>query len=100
MPPCRPAPGRYCTGGIRCDVYSTFLRKKGFNNLYTLEGGVQNYLRQEGPDFWKGSLVSGAGCTPLGGACMSTAAEQTRREGLCPSYRVSAMLLQGVCEAW
>lgn len=46
----------YCTGGIRCDVYSTFLRRKGFNNLYTLEGGVQNYLRQEGGDHWKGSL--------------------------------------------
>ncbi|KXZ46989.1 hypothetical protein GPECTOR_39g483 [Gonium pectorale] len=46
----------YCTGGIRCDVYSTFLRKKGYNNLYTLEGGVQNYLRQEGGAHWKGSL--------------------------------------------
>ena len=32
---------RYCTGGIRCDVYSTFLRSKGFTNLYTLEGGIQ-----------------------------------------------------------
>ncbi|EFJ51382.1 hypothetical protein VOLCADRAFT_103426 [Volvox carteri f. nagariensis] len=46
----------YCTGGIRCDVYSTFLRHKGYNNLYTLEGGVQNYLRQEGGAHWKGSL--------------------------------------------
>jgi hypothetical protein len=34
-------PQMYCTGGIRCDVYSTFLRQKGFNQLYTLEGGVQ-----------------------------------------------------------
>lgn len=46
----------YCTGGIRCDVYSTYLRKKGFNNLYTLEGGVHNYLRQEGDEGWNGSL--------------------------------------------
>ena len=46
----------YCTGGIRCDVYSSFLKKKGFNNLYTLEGGIQNYLRTEGPDHWRGSL--------------------------------------------
>jgi predicted sulfurtransferase len=38
----------YCTGGIRCDVYSAFLRKKGFKNLYTLEGGVQGYLRARG----------------------------------------------------
>lgn len=43
-------------GGIRCDVYSAHLRDKGFTNLYTLEGGVQNYLRQEGHAMWDGSL--------------------------------------------
>ena len=47
---------RYCTGGIRCDVYSTFLRSKGFKNLYTLEGGIQNYLHEQGAQHWDGSL--------------------------------------------
>jgi predicted sulfurtransferase len=46
----------YCTGGIRCDVYSAYLKRKGFNKLYTLEGGIQNYMKQEGLDHWKGSL--------------------------------------------
>lgn len=46
----------YCTGGIRCDVYSTFLRQQGFDNLYTLEGGIQNYLEEESSEHWKGSL--------------------------------------------
>jgi predicted sulfurtransferase len=46
----------YCTGGIRCDVYSAFLKQRGYNNLYTLEGGVQNYLANAGGDHWKGSL--------------------------------------------
>ncbi|KAL6638614.1 hypothetical protein ACP70R_023725 [Stipagrostis hirtigluma subsp. patula] len=46
----------YCTGGIRCDVYSTILRKKGFRNLYTLEGGVSNYLKTEGSAGWVGNL--------------------------------------------
>jgi predicted sulfurtransferase len=46
----------YCTGGIRCDVYSTFLRQQGFESLYTLEGGVQNYLESEGSAGWNGSL--------------------------------------------
>uniref|UniRef100_A0A0D3FRP9 Rhodanese domain-containing protein n=2 Tax=Oryza TaxID=4527 RepID=A0A0D3FRP9_9ORYZ len=45
----------YCTGGIRCDVYSTILRKKGFRNLYTLKGGVSNYLK-EGSAGWVGNL--------------------------------------------
>nr|CAD1819050.1 unnamed protein product [Ananas comosus var. bracteatus] len=46
----------YCTGGIRCDVYSTILRQKGFRNLYTLSGGVSNYLKSEGPAEWLGNL--------------------------------------------
>uniref|UniRef100_A0A803MP66 Rhodanese domain-containing protein n=1 Tax=Chenopodium quinoa TaxID=63459 RepID=A0A803MP66_CHEQI len=46
----------YCTGGIRCDVYSTILRQKGFKNLFTLKGGVSNYLKKEGPEKWVGNL--------------------------------------------
>ncbi|KAJ4961029.1 hypothetical protein NE237_020939 [Protea cynaroides] len=46
----------YCTGGIRCDVYSTILRQKGFQNLYTLKGGVSHYLQTEGPVEWVGNL--------------------------------------------
>lgn len=46
----------YCTGGIRCDVYSTILRDKGFKNLYTLKGGVSNYLKSEGSAEWVGNL--------------------------------------------
>eukprot|EP00873_Tetraselmis_striata_P040615 jgi/Tetstr1/460879/TSEL_006037.t1 len=46
----------YCTGGIRCDIYSAYLQKHGFTQLYTLEGGIANYLHQEGTDHWNGSL--------------------------------------------
>ncbi|MCL7037266.1 hypothetical protein MKW94_026946 [Papaver nudicaule] len=46
----------YCTGGIRCDVYSTILRQRGYKNLYTLKGGVSNYLQKEGSDGWIGNL--------------------------------------------
>lgn len=46
----------YCTGGIRCDVYSTILRQRGFKNLYTLSGGVSNYLKTEGSSKWVGNL--------------------------------------------
>ena len=34
----------YCTGGIRCDVYSTVLKEQGYENVFTLEGGVQAYF--------------------------------------------------------
>ncbi|RVW72100.1 Rhodanese-like domain-containing protein 8, chloroplastic [Vitis vinifera] len=46
----------YCTGGIRCDVYSAILRQRGFQNLYTLKGGVSHYLEKEGPVEWIGNL--------------------------------------------
>ncbi|CAM6080168.1 unnamed protein product [Sphagnum tenellum] len=46
----------YCTGGIRCDVYSTMLRQKGFKNLFTLKGGVARYLKEEGSSMWAGNL--------------------------------------------
>ncbi|XP_027920633.1 rhodanese-like domain-containing protein 8, chloroplastic isoform X3 [Vigna unguiculata] len=46
----------YCTGGIRCDVYSTILRRQGFQNLYTLKGGVSHYLKNEGAAEWVGNL--------------------------------------------
>ncbi|KAL0927235.1 hypothetical protein M5K25_001398 [Dendrobium thyrsiflorum] len=46
----------YCTGGIRCDVYSTVLRQRGFQNLYTLNGGVSHYLKSEGSTGWVGNL--------------------------------------------
>lgn len=38
----------YCTGGIRCDVYSTVLREQGYTNVFTLEGGVQAYFDKFG----------------------------------------------------
>ena len=38
----------YCTGGIRCDVYSTVLKEQGYDNVFTLEGGVQAYFDEFG----------------------------------------------------
>lgn len=29
---------------------------QGFKNLYTLEKGIQNYLKEKGDDLWEGSL--------------------------------------------
>lgn len=34
----------YCTGGIRCEKASAFLKLNGFKNIYQLKGGIINYL--------------------------------------------------------
>ena len=35
----------YCTGGIRCEKASAYLKHKGFANVYQLEGGIIKYTR-------------------------------------------------------
>ncbi len=46
----------YCTGGIRCELYSALLKEAGFKNVFQLQGGVINYGHQEGSAYWKGKL--------------------------------------------
>ena len=36
----------FCTGGIRCEKASVYLKKKGFKNIFQLKGGVLNYLKK------------------------------------------------------
>lgn len=36
----------YCTGGIRCEKASAYMKYKGFRNVYQLNGGIINYARQ------------------------------------------------------
>jgi UPF0176 protein len=36
----------YCTGGIRCEKASAYMKHKGFDDVYHLEGGIIEYARQ------------------------------------------------------
>ncbi len=36
----------YCTGGIRCEKASAYMKHQGFNNVFHLEGGIINYVNQ------------------------------------------------------
>jgi UPF0176 protein len=46
----------FCTGGIRCEKTSVYLKKKGFKNIYQLNGGILNYLKKinKKDSLWKG----------------------------------------------
>lgn len=46
----------YCTGGIRCELYSAMLKKEGFQHVYQLHGGVIKYGLEEGSQHWQGKL--------------------------------------------
>jgi UPF0176 protein len=36
----------YCTGGIRCEKASAYMKLQGFENVYQLDGGIIEYTRQ------------------------------------------------------
>lgn len=46
----------YCTGGIRCERSTAYLKQKGFKNVYHLKGGILRYLEMmpEAESLWEG----------------------------------------------
>ena len=46
----------FCTGGIRCEKASSLMKKKGFKNIYHLQGGILNYMEkvQAEDSLWEG----------------------------------------------
>ena len=47
----------YCTGGIRCEILSSLMKNRGFEDVYQIDGGIVKYGEQYGDDgLWEGSL--------------------------------------------
>ncbi|MDN3509444.1 MAG: rhodanese-related sulfurtransferase [Candidatus Neptunochlamydia sp.] len=46
----------YCTGGIRCELYSCLVKDQGFEEVYQLDGGIIKYGLEKGNKYWKGNL--------------------------------------------
>jgi UPF0176 protein len=46
----------YCTGGIRCEKSTAYLKGLGFDEVYHLEGGILKYLEEVGREdsMWEG----------------------------------------------
>lgn len=47
----------YCTAGIRCEILSSMMKKRGFKEVYQLDGGIVKYgekYKDEG--LWQGKL--------------------------------------------
>ena len=45
----------FCTGGIRCEKAGPYLEKFGLKNIYQLEGGIIEYLKQTRGAHWHGN---------------------------------------------
>ena len=46
----------FCTGGIRCEKSTAFMRQQGFDEVYHLEGGILKYLEEvpASDSMWEG----------------------------------------------
>ncbi len=46
----------FCTGGIRCEKSTAYLRQQGFEEVYHLQGGILKYLEEvpEEQSLWQG----------------------------------------------
>jgi UPF0176 protein len=49
----------YCTGGIRCEILSAVMKKRGFKEVYQIAGGIVRYGEIYGDaGYWEGSLYT------------------------------------------
>lgn len=52
----KPKVAMFCTGGIRCEKSTAFMRAQGYDEVYHLEGGILKYLETvpEAQSLWQG----------------------------------------------
>ncbi|WP_033315089.1 oxygen-dependent tRNA uridine(34) hydroxylase TrhO [Robiginitomaculum antarcticum] len=52
----KPKVAMFCTGGIRCEKASSFMKSEGFDEVYHLRGGILKYLETQSEDetLWEG----------------------------------------------
>lgn len=76
----------FCTGGIRCEKFTAWMKAEGFERVYHLKGGILKYLEEIAPEesLWKGEcfvfddrIAVGHGLTPSATAGMCYACGQT-----------------------
>lgn len=94
----------YCTGGIRCEVLSSLMKKRGFTEVYQIDGGIVKYGEAYGDEgLWEGSLYVFDGRKRTAftdkakdiGDCVHCAAKTSNYEN-CASKACNKLVL--VCE--
>lgn len=100
----RPVPPRvamYCTGGIRCEKATAFLRAEGFSEVYHLQGGVLRYLETvpEGESLWRGECFVFDERVAVGHGLEAGTHSLCRgcRMPVSPEGRTSPHHVEGVC---
>ena len=91
----------FCTGGIRCEKFTAWMKNEGFENVYHLKGGILKYLEVVPPEksLWDGEcyvfderVAVGHGLTPSTtasncNACGHTLTEEDRKHPLYMEHK-------------
>lgn len=95
----------YCTGDIRCEYLSAYMKHKGFQDVYHLDGGIVKYGQTFGDDgFWEGKCyvfdkrmsVAFSDTSADIGSCANCGAKTSHQENCADN---SCNLQFVVCEA-
>ena len=100
----RPVPPKvamYCTGGIRCEKATAFLKAEGVDQVHHLEGGILKYLETvpEAESLWQGECFVFDERVAIGHGLAPGSHTLCRgcRMPLGPEDRASPHYVEGVC---
>ena len=100
----RPKPPKvamYCTGGIRCEKSTAFLKSEGVEEVFHLQGGVLRYLETvpEAQSLWRGECFVFDERVTVGHALAEGTHSLCRgcRMPVSPQGRTSPHFVEGVC---
>lgn len=100
----RPNPPKvamYCTGGIRCEKSTAFLKSEGVEEVFHLQGGILKYLETvpQAESLWEGECFVFDERVAVGHALAEGTHTLCRgcRMPVSPEGRASAHYVEGVC---
>ena len=96
----KPTVAMFCTGGIRCEKSTAFLKSKGFENVFHLQGGILKYLETvpETQSQWQGQCFVFDERVSIGHGLVEGDLELCRscRNPLLAAAKASALYERGV----
>lgn len=72
----------YCTGGIRCEKASAYMKEKGYEKVYHLKDGILNYIEQYPDTYFEGR------CFVFDNRLSITSGEKTKDIAVCNKCHV------------
>jgi len=96
-----PKVAMYCTGGIRCEKSTAFLKSEGVTDVFHLQGGILRYLETapEAESLWKGECFVFDERVAVGHGLAEGTHSLCRgcRMPVSPEGRTSPHYVEGVC---